>query len=895
MRRFIRVLSVLVLVVCAVPAFSPDPSPDSSSFLSLVSSRLLVPPTSAMPLRLDVVERLRAEGRLAEESRAMRDAHSRGVNQSSQILPAVPGVSGSSSLGRVAGSQAVERRAIVILVDFSDNVADALTNPPSHFQTLLFSEGSYPTGSMRDYYLENSYGQFSLDGAVTIWLRMPQTYAYYVNGVKGLGVYPQNAQKLAENALAAANPYVDFSQFDSDGPDGIPHSGDDDGYVDALFVVHAGPGYEETGDPTDIHSHQWTTRTPIAVDGVYASKYSMEPENGRIGVFCHEYGHVLGLPDLYDYDYDAKGVGHWSVMAYGSWADNGRTPVHFDAWSKSKLGFVTPQVLSSNIQNLVVEPAEDSPVSYILWTNGMVGKQYFIVENRQQRLFDSYIGGPGLVIYHVDEAVATNSDECCGTCALHYRVAVEQADGECDLELNYNPGDPGDPFPGSGGTYNPNQTFGSTSTPSSRDYAGNDTQVSIAEIGLTGDNVVIDAVVETMPAFVVTGTSADGGAPPANLNGLADPGETIMFTAQLYNYGVEAIDVGAKITGSDPYVTILRDTCFYGTIAENENNTGGEPFQLAVAPTCPTPHGVVLNMDINDASGYATSKRLFVGVADTARFYDWTHSNVTAYRLDQWHLSIEKNHTTGGTSSWKCGDTRTGLYGKFLDSGLYTIECYSMPGARLAFWHWIEAETAGPLTAYDAAIVELSLEGGPWQQIAPVGGYPYTTKRNPEIPFATGTPCFSGSFPYWRFVEFDLSAFYGRVKIRFRFVSDGAVAYEGWYIDDVTFVNAIMPAVPEEKPAPGPVRLLSAHPNPFNPSTTIRFSADGTAPEIALFIFDVAGRLVRTIESETPAAGVYEATWDGKDGNGGSVASGVYVCRLGSDTHRPGLKLVMLK
>ncbi|MBN1503769.1 MAG: M6 family metalloprotease domain-containing protein [Candidatus Eisenbacteria bacterium] len=878
MLRFALVLPVLILVVCAVlPASLP----------TLAYS---------MPLRPDVVERLRVEGRLAEESRAMLDAHSRGVNQSSKILPAVSSPSASSSLRLLNGAQAVQPRGIVLLVEFTDNPADSLTYPPSHFRSLLFSLGTYPTGSMRDYYLENSYGRYCLDGDVTAWMLMPLSYAYYDNNQKGLGVYPQNAQKLVEEALAAADPYVDFSQFDNDGPDGVPHSGDDDGYVDALFVVHAGPGYEETGDVSDIHSHQWFTRTAISVDGVYAYKYTMEPENGRVGVFCHEYGHVLGLPDLYDYEYDAKGLGNWSVMSLGAWGNNGRTPVHFDAWSKSKLGFATTVELSSNTDNLLLEPAEDSPVSYTLWTNGAADKQYFILENRQQKGFDSYIGGSGLVIYHVDESVSANQYECCGSCALHYLVAVEQADGECDLELNYNSGDPGDPFPGAGGTHNPNHEFSPTSTPASLDYAGSDVQVSVSGIELEGENVVFDAVVETVPAFVVSGTAAYNAETTSEVDcDTAEPGETVAFSVQLFNYGVPAESVGARITGSDPYVAVLRDTCFYGTMSENENNIGAEPFQFCVSPTCPTPHGVVLDLDISDASGPLASRPVFFGVADTVHFYQWTHSNVTPDRLDQWHISTEKNHTPGGTSSWKCGDTSTGLHGKYLDSGLRTLEYFSMPGARLCFWHWIEAEMAGPLTAYDAAVVELSFEGGPWQQIAPVGGYPYTTKSSLEIPLPAGTPCFSGSFAYWRFVEFDLSAFYGRIKIRFRFVSDGAVCYEGWYIDDVTFVNTLMPGVPEKSPAVTQTRLLSAYPNPFNPSATIRFSADGESERVTLFIFDVAGRLVRALEQTTPTAGFYEAVWDGKDKSGHPVASGVYVCRVSGDTPSGSLKLVMLR
>ncbi len=112
-------------------------------------------------------------------------------------------------------------------------------------------------------------------------------YAYYVDAQAGFGTYPRNAQKPAEDAVAAADPLVDFSQFDNDGPDGIPDSGDDDGVVDALFVVHAEPGRETTGSDNDIHSQAWSMANPLTVDGVTAGGYSMEPEDGQRGVFGH--------------------------------------------------------------------------------------------------------------------------------------------------------------------------------------------------------------------------------------------------------------------------------------------------------------------------------------------------------------------------------------------------------------------------------------------------------------------------------------------------------------------------------------------------------------------------------------------------------------------------------
>jgi immune inhibitor A len=136
---------------------------------------------------------------------------------------------------------------------------------------------------------------------------------------------------LTEDVVYLADPYVDFSQYDND----------NDGYVDALFVIHAGPGAEHTGDPNDIWSHQWNTGYPPYVDGVYVTTYSMEPEywsspgDMTIGVYCHELGHVFGLPDLYDYGFDSQGVGRWSLMAVGSWnGPMGSSPAHPDAWSR---------------------------------------------------------------------------------------------------------------------------------------------------------------------------------------------------------------------------------------------------------------------------------------------------------------------------------------------------------------------------------------------------------------------------------------------------------------------------------------------------------------------------------------------------------------------------------
>ncbi len=250
-----------------------------------------------------------------------------------------------SRLAAMAPSRAVRTRpttgalrVLVLLVDFSDNPGG---RSPSDFRDMLFSVGTYATGSMRDFYKENSYGQLDVQGEVFGWLRLPQPYSSYVDGNNGGNdaSYPHNAKKMVEDALALAASSVDFRQFDSDG----------DGFLDGLFVIHAGGGAEADPNPTTaaqkIWSHQWNITQPFVSNGITAYSYLTVPEDCRVGVCCHEFGHMLGLPDLYDGTYRSEGVGVWCVMGAGSWNNNGVTPGHFCAWSKARLNWIKPIVV----------------------------------------------------------------------------------------------------------------------------------------------------------------------------------------------------------------------------------------------------------------------------------------------------------------------------------------------------------------------------------------------------------------------------------------------------------------------------------------------------------------------------------------------------------------------
>jgi immune inhibitor A len=353
-------------------------------------------------------------------------------------------------------------RVAVILVDFSDK---AMTATKAHFEDLFFSLGKIPTGSVREYYREVSHGKIDIQGQVVGPYRLPKTLNQYAHGASGMGAALPNARTMAKDAAVASNPAINYALYDNDM----------DTFVDAFVVVHAGPGGEVTGNVNDIWSHKWVldggAYTADGTTKIYG--YLTVPEDCRLGVCAHELGHLLfGFPDLYDTDYSSEGIGNWCLMAGGSWNNAGLTPSHPSAWCKCQQNWVTTTNHTSNVSNVAIEDVKTGYTVHRLWKDGAVGKEYFLVENRQKINFDKYIPNSGLLIWHIDDATASNSNEA------HYKVALVQADGKKDMELNHNRGDAGDTYPGSTN----NRKFDSTTTPNSKSYAGANTCVVVKNI-----------------------------------------------------------------------------------------------------------------------------------------------------------------------------------------------------------------------------------------------------------------------------------------------------------------------------------------------------------------------------------------------------------------------------
>ena len=367
------------------------------------------------------------------------------------------------------------KRVLVLLVDFSDGAA---TQTQGHYNDMLFSLGSYATGSMADFYREISYNKVTITGQVqgaggptAGWFRAPRPKSYYANNNFGFGDYPQNAQKLVEDVLDMAAPYVNFADYDNDG----------DGVVDALMVVAAGTGAEVTGNKNDIWSHKWEIN-PKTYNGVQIRAYNMQPEDGRVGVFSHELGHLLcGWPDLYDTDYTSAGTGRWDLMAGGSWNGGGDRPAHPTCWCKTKVGWVSPTTIFNAAQSVTLPPYAGSDQAYKLPIGGADSKEYFLLTNRQQTGFDQALPGAGLLIEHCDDSKNSNTDE------THYLVDIVQADGRQDLNKNANSGDATDLYPIDG-----NNQLTTTSAPSSKGYGDVDSQIAVTNIQRSGASITAD-------------------------------------------------------------------------------------------------------------------------------------------------------------------------------------------------------------------------------------------------------------------------------------------------------------------------------------------------------------------------------------------------------------------
>lgn len=380
----------------------------------------------------------------------------------------------------------------------------------AEFSQILFGT-TPPTGrpyTIRTFYEQLSNGLMSFQGEVLGWYTLAGIEPDYTgqpgtcpgnptgtsncNGIFSSAAFSALNAGLQE-ALAFADLTVDFGQFDNDGPDDTPNSGDDDGIVDVVVFVHseldgacAGPSNNhvwahKSSSLSGAFSNDLSAnggfiafRDYIIQSGVGGSSGCDSTQAMPIGTTAHETGHAFGLPDLYDVSGVSEGIGRWGLMGSGNWSTQ-FSPARMSAWSLDQLGWVTVVPLTTNDTYTVGAV----PVADTVFLIDVVGanprNEYFLVENRQgvesdsaavRRACDaSGLNFPttcagGLAIWHIDgQRLASGGGVNTGS--IH-GVALVQADGLNQLRTaGGNRGDGGDVYPGTSG----NVSFSSLSSP----------------------------------------------------------------------------------------------------------------------------------------------------------------------------------------------------------------------------------------------------------------------------------------------------------------------------------------------------------------------------------------------------------------------------------------------
>lgn len=333
------------------------------------------------------------------------------------------------------------KHGLVILVNFSDlkmSVNQPQTTYNDFFNKVGFNEGGMH-GSVHDYFWSQSYGQMDLQFDVVGPVTMTRAHSYY--GADANGNHDANVHDMVMEACRAVDGQVDFSRYDWDG----------DGMVDQIFFVYAGYG-QNYGAPDDCiwpHEHTVAYRN-MQFDGVGIGTYACSCElRGRqgnemdgIGTACHEFSHCMGIMDHYDTSGSNFAMGDWDVMCSGSYNDSSRTPSAYTAYERWVSGWLEPKEINKATYVQDMKPLEDAPEAYVLY-NDYNNNEFYLLENRQQRGWDSAQPGHGLLVVHVDYDSRVWQSNQINVDADRQRMTIIPADASLTTASQA-----GDPWPG---------------------------------------------------------------------------------------------------------------------------------------------------------------------------------------------------------------------------------------------------------------------------------------------------------------------------------------------------------------------------------------------------------------------------------------------------------------
>ena len=342
-------------------------------------------------------------------------------------------------------------RGLIILVNFADlaftetiEEMDSMHNAKNYTRDYeyVYRGNTYQVsseGSARQYFSDASFGQYNPQFDVIGPVTVSREYAYY--GKNNVNTqFDQRPWEMVKEACVIADTLldVDFTQYDNDNDD----------IVDFVYVIYAGYGEADGGGANTIWPHSYQLSAAGAycrLDGVRVDLYACGNEidyytkkHTGIGTFCHEFSHVLGLPHLYTTEGQThKTLGEWSILDYGPYNNDGNTPPAYSAYERFFMGWLTPEVIVDSA-NIRLEELNSSQRALLISTedkHNLIGNdpkstRFYLLENRQQQGWDTYLPGHGLMLTYVQYNATRWQENTVNNTSRSMGVDLIEADGK---------------------------------------------------------------------------------------------------------------------------------------------------------------------------------------------------------------------------------------------------------------------------------------------------------------------------------------------------------------------------------------------------------------------------------------------------------------------------------